>query len=173
MKEFILNFRSSVKETIINFRSFLLRHFKNPQIRTLIWGLISYEMLSYVFWGVGTALVDFVVFTVVTAMGLDALLSNVISTFCAIIFAYVTNKKWVFKSKTNSLRELGHEFFKFAEARIATLIMTEFILLFSKLIHGNDYIAKIIAMVLTVIVNYILSKLLIFNKGKGKKNVNK
>lgn len=173
MKEFMIKFKSSLKDSIIRFRSFLLKHFKNPQIRTLIWGLISYEMLSYTFWGVGTALVDIFVFSTVTAMGLYSLLSNVISTFCAILFAYVTNKKWVFKSKTNNFRELFDEFCKFTEARIATLIMTEFILLFSKIFDGNDYIAKIIAMILTVIVNYILSKLIIFNKGKGKKNAKK
>ena len=45
-----------MKDSIIKFRSFLLAHIKNPSLQTLIKGLISYEMLTYVFFGIGTAL---------------------------------------------------------------------------------------------------------------------
>ena len=38
-----------MKDSIIKFRSFLLAHIKNPSLQTLIKGLISYEMLTYVF----------------------------------------------------------------------------------------------------------------------------
>ncbi len=52
-----------MKDSIIKFRSFLLAHIKNPSLQTLIKGLISYEMLTYVFFGIGTAIVDYLVFT--------------------------------------------------------------------------------------------------------------
>lgn len=162
-----------MKEYIIQFRAFLLKHFKSKWIQTLIWGLISYEMLSYMFFGLGTSIIDYVVFSTFTAMGLEALISNVISTFCAVIFAYITNKLWVFKSKTSGAFEILKEFIRFTNARIATLIMTEIILLISKLMDGNDYLAKLIAMILTIILNYIFSKLFIFNKRKGKNNESK
>lgn len=155
-----------MKENIIRFRTFLLKHIKKKQLQTLIWGLISYEMLSYMFFGIGTAALDYVVFSSITALGLDALLSNIISTLCAIIFAYVTNKLWVFKSKTHGFQEIIQEFFKFANARFATLVMTEIMLFISKLLDGNDYIVKLVAMILTVILNYVFSKLFIFNKKK-------
>lgn len=158
-----------MKENIIRFRSFLLKHIKNKQLQTLIWGLISYEMISYVFFGVGTAAIDYAVFSSFTALGLDALLSNIISTLCSIIFAYITNKLWVFKSKTNGFTEIIQEFFRFANARFATLIMTEIMLFISKLLDGNEYLVKLIAMILTVILNYVFSKLFIFNKRKGLK----
>lgn len=162
-----------MKGIIIKTRDFLLAHIKNKAVRTLIYGLISYEMISYIFFGLGTSVVDYVVFSAITAVGCDELISNIISTICAIIFAYVTNKLWVFKSKTHGFAEILQEFIKFTNARIVTLVMTEIILLISKFIGGNPYIAKALAMLLTVILNYIFSKLFIFNKRKGTQNENK
>ena len=158
-----------MKESIIKIRTFLLKHFKGKQMQTLIWGLISYEMLSYMFFGLGTCIVDYSVFSSLTTIGIDELVSNIMSTACAIVFAYITNKIWVFKSKTHGFFEVIWEFLRFANARITTLIMTEVILLISKLVNGNPYIAKAGAMVLTVILNYIFSKLFIFNNRKGTK----
>lgn len=103
--------------------------------------------------------------------------ANIISTFCAIIFSYVTNKRWVFKSKTSGFMEVLHEFLRFARARIATLIMSEVIIFASVAIYGNNQkvnqISKLISMVLTVILNYIISKLFIFNDRKELINENK
>lgn len=158
-----------MKNAIIRFRSFLLRHIKNKQLRTLIWGLISYEMISYVAFGIGTAVIDYVVFSYITTLGVNSLISNIISTLCAIIFAYITNKLWVFKSKTSGFIEIIQEFFRFANVRFATLFMTEIMLLISQLMGGNDYIVKLIGMILAVILNYVFSKLFIFNKRKGTK----
>lgn len=166
-----------MKNLIIGVRSFLLKHFKNEYIRKLIYGLISYEMISYIFFGVGTSVIDYVIFSALNYSGMDSLLANLISTVGAIIFAYVTNKIWVFESKTNGFSEALHEFLRFAYARTATLVMSEIIILVSQLIYGDNkaanQIAKLIAMVLTVIFNYIFSKLFIFNKRKGTKNENK
>ena len=155
-----------MREKIIRIREFLLKHFTNKHMQTLIFGLISYEMLSYVFFGFGTAIVDFAMFSFITSIGCDELISNVISTFCATVFAYITNKLWVFKSKTHGFFDILEEFIKFANVRFFTLIMTECILLISKFIGGNPYIAKFLAMILTIILNYIFSKLFIFNQRK-------
>ncbi len=162
-----------MKKIVIKMRNFLLSHIKNKSVQTLISGLISYEMLSYIFFGLGTSIVDYVVFSIITAVGCDELISNIISSVCAIIFAYVTNKIWVFKSKTHGFIEVLQEFIKFTNARIVTLVMTELILFVSKLIGGNPYIAKAVAMVLTIILNYIFSKLFIFNKRKVTQNEKK
>lgn len=159
-----------MKELIIRFRTFLLKHFKSEKSQILIKGIISYEMLLYAAFGIGTIAIDYVVFSSFTALGLDELISNIISTSCAIVFAYITNKLWVFKSKTHGFSEVIGELFRFANVRICTLIMTEIILIISKYIKGNPYIAKAIAMVLTILLNYIFSKLFIFNKRKGINN---
>lgn len=162
-----------MKDKIIRFRSFLLNHVKNKQLQTLIWGLISYEMISYMLFGIGTVVIDYSVFSFITTLGMNALISNIISTLCAIIFAYITNKLWVFKSKTSGFVEVIQEFFRFANVRFATLLMSEILLLISQLLNGNDYVVKLVAMILTVILNYIFSKLFIFNKRKGLKNETK
>lgn len=160
-----------MSDLIIKLRTFLLKHFKSKAMQALIWGLISYEVISYIFFGICTSVLDYVVFSVLTAMGLNSLISNIISSVCAIIFAYFTNSKWVFMSKSNGFAEIMKEFFRFANARLVTLIMSEIILLISEILYGNAYIAKLIAMVLTIILNYMFSKLFIFNnKGKGNKN---
>ena len=67
-----------MKDSIIKFRSFLLAHIKNPSLQTLIKGLISYEMLTYVFFGIGTAIVDYLVFTFFNAGKVSALIANII-----------------------------------------------------------------------------------------------
>lgn len=165
-----------MKNLILNVRTFLLNHFKNEYIRKLIYGLISYEMITYIFFGVGTSVLDLVIFSALNFSGMDSLIANLISSVCAIIFAYVTNKIWVFESKTHGFSEALREFLRFASARVVTLVMSEFIILISQLMFGNDkaanQIAKLIAMVLTVIFNYIFSKLFIFNNRKGTKNEN-
>ena len=73
--------------------------------------------------------------------------------------------------------EVLHEFLRFARARIATLIMSEVIIFASVVIYGNNQkvnqISKLISMVLTVILNYIISKLFIFNDRKELINENK
>lgn len=157
-------------------RAFLLRRFKNPKIQTLIEGLISYEMISYVGFGILTALVDFGSFWfLLNACHIDSLVSNIISTVLAIIFAYVTNRIWVFKSNVNDFKGIFFEFFKFAEARIFTLVLSEFILFLDKFLLNMPKIAKIIGLVLTVILNYVFSKLFIFkdkNTSETKETTN-
>ena len=164
-----------MKNLIVNVRTFLLKHFKNKYIRKAIEVLVNYEMISYVFFGVGTSVVDFVIFSILNFYGMNSLIVNLVSSSCAILFAYVTNKIWVFESKTNTFQESVREFLKFIYARMATLVMSEIIIFISQLIYGNDkvanQIAKIIGMVLTIIFNYIFSKLFIFNR-KGTKNEN-
>lgn len=160
-----------MKETIIRLREFLLAHVSNKKLQSLIIGLLSYEMVYYIFFGAGTFIIDIGIFSLITSYGCTALILNIISTICAIVFAYTTNKLWVFKSKTHGFTEVFAEFMRFAYVRFATLIMTEIILLINeKLINGNKYLAKLIAMIITIILNYVFSILFIFNNRKGTHN---
>ena len=165
-----------MKDSIIKFRSFLLAHIKNPSLQTLIKGLISYEMLTYVF--------SALVLPLLTTLYLLFLMQVRSVPYCqyhlnilCYHFSYVTNKRWVFKSKTSGFMEVLYEFLRFARARIATLIMSEVIIFASVAIYGNNQkvnqISKLISMVLTVILNYIISKLFIFNDRKELINENK
>jgi putative flippase GtrA len=154
---------------VVRFRSFLLRHFKNEKIRTLIWGLISAEMILYMLFGAGTAIVDFSTFAIMqAALGVEPMIAHTISTILAILFAYITNRIWVFKSEKLGFKQLVLEFLRFSEVRIGTYFMTLIILFVDKLTFNHPKTAKLIGLILTVILNYIFSKLFIFSKKETK-----
>lgn len=122
------------------------------------------ELISYVFWGAATTAVDWVLYF---------LLRNPIGEYWAVavawagavVFAYVTNKLFVFASKSWALRVAGPEFLKFTGARVFTLGLTELLMwLFSGLLLIPDGIVKIGTSVLTVLLNYVFSKLFIFRR---------
>lgn len=93
---------------------------------------------------------------------LELQIANIISWICAVTFAYVTNRKFVFKSKS---KDIKREVISFTSARIVTLIMDMVIMwLMVTLMHFNDKIAKLVVQVVVTIGNYLLSKLFVFKK---------
>lgn len=77
-------------------------------------------------------------------------------------FAYVTNRKFVFESKEeNKLKEAG----KFVTSRITTLLMDMAIMFIGvTLCKFNDKIIKLISQVVVIVMNYLLSKIIVFKK---------
>ena len=147
-------------------RKILFKIFKSEKMRTIITKFTEYEVFTYLVFGVLTTLVDMVIYYSLVYMGADEVITNVISSTCAILFAYVTNKRWVFESKAETKKDHLMELIKFFEARIFTLLLSTLIIWVFQILHCNPYIAKIIAMVLTVVLNYILSKFFIFTSNK-------
>jgi len=96
------------------------------------------------------------------------MLLSFINWTAGVIFAYFTNRKFVFKStETNRLKEAG----KFVSSRIATLFLDMIVKYVTVNIFGiNLVVATIISSVLVIIANYILSKLLVFTKKGTKEN---
>ena len=89
-------------------------------------------------------------------------IANIISWISCVTFAYFTNRIFVFKSKrTDKLKEA----ISFYGSRIATLLLEMGIMfVFVTILHFNDKIIKLVAQVVITILNYVLSKLLIFRK---------
>ena len=89
-------------------------------------------------------------------------IANIISWISCVTFAYFTNRIFVFKSKrTDKLKEA----ISFYGSRIATLLLEMGIMfVFVTILHFNDKIIKLVAQVVITILNYVLSKLLIFKK---------
>jgi len=140
------------------------------------------EIGLYLFFGILTTLVNIICFQVFGLIfGKSAyLLSNALSWVIAVAFAYVTNKIWVFKSKSWSIDVIKTEMPAFLSARVFSLILEEIglwlmidILKFEKfsfeflsvLITGS-LIAKLIMQFIVVLSNYIFSKFLIFRNKK-------
>ena len=141
-----------------------------------MWQKIKKIICSEAFIGGCTTLVNLVVFSVLTygtSLGnsdLGITISNVISIVLSILFAYVTNKLFVFHSKTNSFKELLYEMGKFIGARIATLVIEVGGVWLAVSVIGQDkMIGKLETQVLVVIGNYFISKFLVFTGNKEDK----
>ncbi len=125
------------------------------------------EILNYLIFGVLSTIVNFVTYYIVAKLiGIDEVVSSGISWFCSVLFAYITNKIFVFESKTHGIKELVKEVVTFFLARIASGILCDVgtFALMVKVLHINDIISKFVTQVMVVIVNYVFSKLIIFRK---------
>lgn len=125
------------------------------------------EIIVYlVFGGLATS-VNFVSYIIFTKLvGIDEVISSGLSWLCAVIFAYFTNKIFVFNSKTKNSKELIKEAITFISCRVISGILCDVgtFAVMVKALKINDIIAKVITQVMVVIVNYIFSKLIIFRK---------
>ncbi len=147
-------------------------HDKNPLVKFWNWGWGIYyknpEIWNYLIVGFLTTLVSLIIYFIVTRTFLDPKvdlelqIANVISWVFSVLFAYVTNRIFVFKSKN---RNIVSEFFKFVISRILSLLMdmgTMFIIV--SLLNASDVLGKIVSQIIVIVANYILSKLIVFKK---------
>ena len=127
------------------------------------------EAISYLFFGVLTTAVDFITDIVLTRFfSVGEGLANVIAQIVAILFAFFTNKLFVFEDRSMKLQALAVQFFKFASLRLVTLILNSamfFVMI--DVLQINDIITKVIVSVIVIILNYIFSKLIVFKKKEG------
>ena len=125
-----------------------------------------WDIVSYLFFGVLTTAVSYLVyFPLYNLLDLSATVSNALSWIAAVAFAYVTNKPFVFKSHDWSRKTVIPELLKFIGCRIGSgLAETILLLITVDLLHINGNVMKLVASVVVVILNYIGSKLLVFNK---------
>ena len=136
------------------------------------WGWSIYhkyeEVLSYLIFGFLAFVVNYVVYAVgIKAFSLNYQVSNMIAWVVAVIFAYWTNRTFVFKSKTKEITSILKEFASFVSARLATLILEIVILwLVVDVLSINDMFAKLVGQFVVIVTNYFLSKLWIFKKKK-------
>lgn len=124
------------------------------------------ELISYLFFGVLTTAVNFIVYLpVYNILGLSASVSNMIAWVVAVVFAYFVNKIYVFRSLDWSRKTVIPELTKFVAARVLSGVLETGILLVTVDILGwNGNIWKFVTQVLVVISNYVFSKLIVFRK---------
>lgn len=133
--------------------------------------LVNRETVSYLIFGVLTTLVDWISYGMMRVpMGYKT--ATVLSQFFAILFAYVTNKIFVFENFDLHLKHLVREITSFFACRLFTAAFTYAAMVF--LVDGlgirQDMICKIVVSAVSLILNYAFSKLIIFRKkGTGKK----
>ncbi|MFY1067101.1 GtrA family protein [Enterococcus sp. AD013-P3] len=123
-----------------------------------------WEVFIYLFFGGLTTVVNFVVFFLAKDLAhLSLVPSNTLAWIGAVLFAFVTNKLWVFHSKTETPAELAVEFGKFIFYRLLSYaIDMGAMLLLVNVLHMGDFWSKMVTQVLVVVANYVFSKLFIF-----------
>lgn len=121
------------------------------------------EILLYLFFGAVTTAVSILSFALFEWAGLDVLVANVLSWIISVLVAFITNTLWVFES---TLKEkVLQKALRFYAARLFTLAVEELLLLvFIKLLGFNSLVVKTVAQVVIIVLNYLLSKLFVFNK---------
>lgn len=121
------------------------------------------EIIMYLVFGVLTTVVNIVVYYIFSnLLHMNYLFSNAMAWFLSVLFAYVTNRKYVFDSKNNQIIKEAISFFC---SRLATGIMDMMLMWFLVNFNiVNDVVAKVVVNVIVVILNYILSKLVVFKK---------
>ena len=142
---------AKLKETLVRYRE---------QVLYLIFGVLttlvdwSISFLLYYFFGSQIEANSFLIHA-----------ANAIAWVAAVLFAFFTNRMLVFQSTRRGLLPILGELGAFAGGRVLTLLLQEgiFLLCFD-LLAWNQYAVKLIAAVLVIVLNYLISKLLIFKK---------
>ena len=123
------------------------------------------EMLLYLLFGGLSFIVSiasYVFFDVILAM--NELVANVLSWILTVSFAYVTNKIWVFDAPTHTMEAFIKQLVSFFGGRVATLMIEEIILLvFVTWLAFPSVPVKIVAQVIVIVLNYVISKVFIFS----------
>lgn len=130
------------------------------------------EIIIYLISGGLTTVINWAVYWVCyQVMGIPNVAAQIISWIAAVIVAYVTNKLWVFESRSWSSKVVVSEAAKFLGARVGTGILETVCMWIGVDVLGfsgnKAMLVKIVVSVAVVILNYVFSKLLIF---KGEKS---
>lgn len=137
------------------------------------------EKWLYLFFGVLTTVVSFVAagvskYLLEHAGAVSSVVSTgstVISWICAVTFAYVTNRLWVFDSNAKGVKALFSEAALFYGGRVFTLLAeTAMMWIGYTLIGINYWLTKIAANVVVLILNYVISKIFVFRNKKEEEN---
>lgn len=128
------------------------------------------EIINYLIFGFFTTIISLVVYYLLVYSILDSnnaielQIANIMSWIAGVIFAYITNRKFVFNSKNE---KIGKELLSFVSSRIITLVIDMLIMFVGvTLLKGNDKILKLISQIVVIVSNYVFSKLFVFRKVK-------
>ena len=124
------------------------------------------SVVLYLIFGAATTVVNIVIYFICyEILHISNFISTILAWLFSVIFAYVTNRKYVFESKTVGMKACIQEIVSFFGCRVATGVMDTIIMIVAvDLLHQNSMFWKIVSNVLVIIINYIASKFLIFKE---------
>lgn len=124
------------------------------------------ETILYLFFGAFTTLVNIVSYLFFTrVISFNFMIANALAWILAVLFAYVTNKFFVFESRKVEIKFLFKEFLSFVSFRLLSGVVEMLIMyVMIDLLLINDFIVKVITNIIVIILNYLFSKMIIFVK---------
>lgn len=127
------------------------------------------EIFFYGIFGILTTLVNYLSYLVFAkGIHLSVMVANAMAFFLAILFAYVTNRQWVFESHAHTFRSRVREAIEFFVARILGFVLDMAIMyLLVKELGYNDWIVKGLANGIVIVMNYLVSKYIVFRPQRG------
>lgn len=133
------------------------------------------EIIMYIIVGVVTTVFNWVVYAVFVRV-MPMALANALSWFVTVLFAYVTNKLFVFESRSWELQVVAKESVSFFGARAATGVFEVVaqptfyaIGLRQSLLGVEGLVAKVLTSAIVMVLNYVCSKLFVFREKKEEK----
>ena len=122
---------------------------------------LTRELILYIVFGVLTTIVNIVAYLFFAKLlGINYIISNTFAWVLSVLFAYVTNRIWVFESKnSNIIKEIS---LFFGGRLFSGIVDTGLMYVFIDLLSIGDFISKIIIQIIVVILNYVISKLIVF-----------
>lgn len=164
-------YQSNTKNMIELIENYIEKEEKRSMKKTILhlWNTYQ-EVIMYLIFGVLTTVVSLVSYYLLTktfldpSNGIEIQIANVISWSLSVLFAYITNRKYVFNSHNENKFQ---EACSFVGARLLTLVMDMLIMFIGVTKMGmNDRIMKLVSQVVVIILNYVFSKLFVFKKDK-------
>ena len=152
-------FKSNTKNMIKNLNKYI------DETDNVAWFHKYKEVISYLFFGGCTTLINIISYMLFRAANIDMLISNSLAWVVSVLFAFITNKLFVFESRNVGFKKTMVECIYFFICRLLSLVFDlGFMYLLVDIFSCNELLSKIISNIIVIIINYILSKLLIFKK---------
>lgn len=131
--------------------------------------LFSLEVISYAFWGIVTSIENIVLYAYLTYSGMDYKIANIITLIIVKFTAYLVNKTFVFRSKSENIKELFQEFTRFFFSRLFTFIIDVLgLIVMIDFLGISSMVSKVFITVIVVVINYFLGKKHVFRKNNRR-----
>lgn len=132
--------------------------------------LLNREVIMYVIFGVATTLVNLIIsFILEGIVKVNGEIASAVGIIASILFAYFTNRKWVFNTQAKGFKENIQEFGKFVLGRAFTMIIEQGgVIIFYTYMNLPFMPVKLSLTVIVIILNFFLSKFFAFTKKEKK-----
>lgn len=134
-------------------------------MKEIIRQITEKEIIRYGFWGVCTVLFSMMSYSLFLSLQLDYKVANILSIILTKTFAYLTNKFFVFKSKTKNMFECIKEIIMFIFTRGLSGVVEFFgLIILVNYLRTDEVIGKFLLIILTTILNYVFGKTAVFKR---------